>query len=146
MSNLLVQNIKHTNNTTSMAIDTSGQVTIRGEGSATTTNLQQGLSKMWGNHDGADRSEKDSLNVSSTSDIGTGAGSYTFTNNMNNALYCVGLGTLNSFASDDGMHPYGQISSGTFDSSTFRIDVLNYNNTNDGDCLMVWTQVDGDLA
>ena len=40
MSNILVQNIKHTNNT-SMSIDTSGQVTIRG-GSATTTNLQRG--------------------------------------------------------------------------------------------------------
>jgi hypothetical protein len=47
MSNILVQNIKHTNNTTSMAIDTSGQVSIRGEGSATTTNLQQGLAKVW---------------------------------------------------------------------------------------------------
>ena len=51
MSNLLVQNIKHTNNTTSMAIDTSGQVTIRGESSATTTKLQQGLAKAWLNVD-----------------------------------------------------------------------------------------------
>ena len=47
MSNLLVQNIKHTNNTTSMTVDSSGQVTIRGENSATTTNLQQGLCKSW---------------------------------------------------------------------------------------------------
>ena len=45
MSNLLVQNIKHTNNTTSMAIDTSGHdSSVRGEGSATNySTLQQGL-------------------------------------------------------------------------------------------------------
>ena len=52
MSNLLVQNIKHTNNTTSMSIDTSGQISVRGESSATTTSLQQGLVKCWAKFDG----------------------------------------------------------------------------------------------
>jgi len=72
MSNLLVQNIKHTNNTTSMAIDTSGQVTIRGEGSATTTNLQQGLAKAWVNYNQSTPATVDSFSISSVTDSTTG--------------------------------------------------------------------------
>ena len=84
MSNLLVQNIKHTNNTTSMAIDTSGQVSIRGEGSATTMNLQQGLCKAWveGNDDAT---FSKSFNISSGSDDGTGDYSYNFTSSLGSA-------------------------------------------------------------
>ena len=94
MSNLLVQNIKHTNNTTSMAIDTSGQVTIRGESSATTTNLQQGLTKMWCRYNGAgaDSSENmtsvnDSFNVASLVDNATGKTTVNITNDMANDDY-----------------------------------------------------------
>ena len=94
MSNLLVQNIKHTNNTTSMAIDTSGQVTIRGESSATTTNLQQGLAKMWCRYNGAgaDSSENltsvnDSFNVASLVDDVEGKQIVNITNDMANANY-----------------------------------------------------------
>jgi hypothetical protein len=160
MSNLLVQNIKHTNGTTSMVVDSSGHVatdtikgnstagsiSVVGEGGSTTTNLQQGLAKAWGNHSGVNRNANDSLNIASTSDAGTGAGTYTFTNNMNGADYSVPLGALYNSSDGDGMHPYGQINSGTFSSSTFRVDVLNYDDTNDGDCNMVWTSVHGDLA
>ena len=83
MSNLLVQNIKHTNNTTSMAIDTSGQVTIRGESSATTTNLQQGLAKCWFVFDATGTpSIDDSFNASSLDDDGTGQFGIHYTNNF----------------------------------------------------------------
>jgi len=92
MSNLLVQNIKHTNNTTSMAIDTSGQVTIRGEGSATTTNLQQGLCKTWCDYnaeaDGTgNMSLADSFNVASLTDNGTGDYTFAHTNDMASGNY-----------------------------------------------------------
>ena len=88
MSNLLVQNIKHTNNTTSMTVDSSGQVTIRGENSATTTNLQQGLCKSWILIDGTGTMEnKDSHNVSGIVDNGTGDYSKTMTNPMNSIFY-----------------------------------------------------------
>ena len=98
MSNILVQNIKHTNNTTSMAIDTSGQVTIRGEGSATPTNLQQGLAKVWINFEGDGTiAESDSLNVSGLTDRGTGEYTITIANDMANATYSVtGSGTHDS--------------------------------------------------
>ena len=82
MSNLLVQNIKHTNNTTSMAIDTSGQVTIRGEGSATTTNLQQGLCKVFYRIATSNSNTiEETFNVSGFTDNGTGDVSITHTNN-----------------------------------------------------------------
>ena len=88
MSNLLVQNIKHTNNTTSMTVDSSGQVTIRGEGSATTTNLQQGLTKAWVNLNGTGTAAiSDSFNISGLTDDGTGSYTVSFTNDMGNALY-----------------------------------------------------------
>ena len=88
MSNLLVQNIKHTNNTTSMAIDTSGQVTIRGESSATTTNLQQGLCKAWVNYTGISTTAKrDSFNISTLTDISTGRTTLPFTSPMANDDY-----------------------------------------------------------
>ena len=98
MSNLLVQNIKHTNNTTSMAIDTSGQVTIRGEGSATTTNLQQGLAKAWMhlNQTGT-IALRDSFNISGVVDNGTAICTPSFTNNYASIGFtCCGAGGASS--------------------------------------------------
>ena len=69
-----------------MAIDTSGQVTIRGEGSATTTNLQQGLTKVWVSATST-TANQDSFNRSGGTDNGTGNYTHTFTNNMGNATY-----------------------------------------------------------
>ena len=86
MSNILVQNIKHTNNTTSMSIDTSGQVSVRGESSATTTNLQQGLAKVWCQYNSADALQ-DSFNVTSLTDNATGKTTVTIANDMANDDY-----------------------------------------------------------
>ena len=103
MSNLLVQNIKHTNNTQSIAVDTSGNVTasgtmavdtikgnasagsmtIVGEGGSNTTNLQQGLAKVWFHFDGSGTASiSDSFNVSSLDDDGTGQYGLHYTNNL----------------------------------------------------------------
>ena len=88
MSNLLVQNIKHNNNTTSMSIDTSGQVSVRGEGSATTTNLQQGLAKQWTQIKMNDTwALNDSFNCSSSEDSGTGYSKVNFPNSFSNVYY-----------------------------------------------------------
>ena len=86
MSNLLVQNIKHTNNTTSMTVDSSGQVSVRGESSATTTNLQQGLAKVWCQYNSADALQ-DSFNVTSLTDNATGKTTVTIANDMANDDY-----------------------------------------------------------
>ena len=64
---------------------TAGSVTVQGEGS-TTTNLQQGLNKVWFTL-GMDAVQDDSFNCSSVDDDGTGDFGIHFTNAFNNALY-----------------------------------------------------------
>ena len=64
---------------------TAGSVTVQGEGSAT-TNLQQGLNKVWFTL-GMDAVQDDSFNCSSVDDDGTGDFGIHFTNAFNNALY-----------------------------------------------------------
>jgi len=52
---------------------TAGSITIVGEGNSTTTNLQNGLAKMWANFDpNTSNTIVNSLNVASLSDNGTG--------------------------------------------------------------------------
>ena len=136
MSNLLVQNIKHTNNTTSMAIDTSGQVTIRGEGSATTTNLQQGLAKGWAYFDMASSfTTYDTFNVSSISDSGAGDGRANLTNVMTSATRrCMSATSGASHAVDGGES-----------ASQIQMVIRNNSHTNADDTrnsVLVW----GDLA
>ena len=63
----------------------AGSVTVQGEGTAT-TNLQQGLNKVWFTL-GMDAVQDDSFNCSSVDDDGTGDFGIHFTNAFNNALY-----------------------------------------------------------
>ena len=51
-------------------VTTAGSIDVTGEGNSTTTNLQQGLCKMWINFD-PDTIE-DSFNVASHTDVATG--------------------------------------------------------------------------
>ena len=62
-------------------------ITVRGEGTATTS-LQQGLAKSWWQITGVSTASlNDSLNVSSFEDKGTGHYMPTYTNPMNNTTY-----------------------------------------------------------
>ena len=68
-------------------IDTAGSITIQGEGAAT-TNLQQGLAKIWSCVTQAGTTSfDDSFNCSGITDEATGRFTLAFSNNMNNALY-----------------------------------------------------------
>ena len=86
--------IQHQNSTSAATVDASGNLTIKtgtttvqGEGTAT-TNLQQGLAKMWVHFDGNTGNDiRDSLNISSVADNATGRYTYTYANNMNNFYY-----------------------------------------------------------
>jgi hypothetical protein len=96
MSNLLVQNIKHTNNTTAQTIDTSGRTTVsimnndstyRSDGGAVTQNMVQGVAKSWVYFKGSDTfGIQDSFNTASATD--NNQGDYTTTR-------------TNAFANDD---------------------------------------------
>ena len=91
MSNLLVQNIKHTNNTTAITVDSSAQMTVKSDGGATTTSLQQGLSKAWVHFNKqSDPEKQDGFNISSLNDTNTGKTTVNVTNNFSNNDYaCV---------------------------------------------------------
>ena len=65
----------------------AGSIVVTGEGGSTTTNLQQGLCKSWVDLDGGGTID-DSLNVSGSTDNGTGNYTFNFSSNMGNVNYC----------------------------------------------------------
>ena len=67
-------------------IDTAGSITVQGEGT-NTTNLQQGLAKVWSCVEQGTTAFDDSFNCSGITDVATGRFTLAFSNNMNNALY-----------------------------------------------------------
>ena len=98
-------------------------ITIQGEGSAT-TNLQQGLVKVWLHYDQKGDSGStqalDSFNVGSITDSAAGQYEVNVTNNFNNAFHateaiCIESGTQALFSSGPESN-----------SSTSMIDMLSY--------------------
>ena len=76
---------------TIMGVATAGSVAVTGEGNSTTTNLQQGLGKVWFHFDGTSTAAvDDSFNVSSLDDDGTAQYGINYTNNMSGSHYAVG--------------------------------------------------------
>ena len=92
-TNIEVTNLKYDSDTTSMIISNTGQVTIQGEGTAT-TNLQQGLAKCHGRFSATQFN--DSFNMSSFTDNSQGNHTLNFNNDMANTNY------TNSYASEGG--------------------------------------------
>ena len=84
-TNIEVTNIKYDSDTTSMIISNAGQVTVQGEGTAT-TNLQQGIAKFWMSMDQG-QTIHDSFNSSGLTDNGTGDYTVSFNNDMANTTY-----------------------------------------------------------
>ena len=76
---------------------TAGSINVRGEGS-NNTNLQQGLAKSWiARLNTGDASFLDSLNVSGTTDSGTGRTTVTFTNDFSSTNFCVVMGNETNY-------------------------------------------------
>ena len=73
-------------------IDTAGSILVTGEGNNVTTNLQQGLIKVWARMDCNTSSAvtlNDSFNVSTVSDTAVGRSIINFSNNMSNTTYAL---------------------------------------------------------
>jgi len=141
MSTIVVETIKHTNDTTLFASDTSGQLTVKGEGTAT-TNLQQGLCKAWVNHNQA--TVHDSFNVGSVTDNSTGDYGLNFTNNMVNIHYSGGGFGVHDGGSYTGIGPqYDHDDPFTTSQATY-----NYQNVAQGviDVEPATVTIVGDLA
>ena len=80
-------------NATRLTMNSTGQTTIVGEGGTNTTSVQQGLAKAYAQFTTVTSSSiRDSSNISSLGDPGTGETNFAFTNNMANVNYTV-LGT-----------------------------------------------------
>ena len=67
-------------------VSTAGSIAVTGEGNSTTTNLQQGLVKVWCYWEDSD-TVRDSFNSSGLTDNGSGDATYSYTNNMANDDY-----------------------------------------------------------
>ena len=85
-------------------VTTAGSISVTGEGNSTTTNLQQGLNKVWINFeaDGSGIPARDSFNVSSTDDDGTGDYGINFTSSFVNNDYAGGMmASMGTFSNND---------------------------------------------
>ena len=73
---------------------TAGSIAVTGEGNSTTTNLQQGLCKNFCNWDMTGTAEiKNSFNITSLTDNGTGDATLTIANDFSNAFPIYGAMT-----------------------------------------------------
>ena len=107
---------------------TAGSISVTGEGNSTTTNLQQGLAKLWSVWDSSNGSSKDSFNSASLTDNATGRWTNNFTNNMGNANWS-GLISANNGTTDvSGAHDYG-FAIVDRATATYSIDIENAINT-----------------
>ena len=71
-------------------VSTAGSIAVTAEGNSTTTNLQQGLTKVWASVDQVGtQGIDDSFNLTSITDEGTGFTLFTFANDMSNVNHAV---------------------------------------------------------
>ena len=73
-------------------VTTAGSISVTGEGNSTTTNLQQGLCKVWAISN-AGAAASDSFNLASTTDNGTGDYTFAISSDMGSANYAHPIGS-----------------------------------------------------
>tara|TARA_R100000697_G_scaffold63399_1_gene76258 strand:+ start:56 stop:454 length:399 start_codon:yes stop_codon:yes gene_type:complete len=132
-----------------MSIDTSGQVSIRGEGSATTTNLQQGLCKAWATFNATGTAAtRDTFNVSGLTDNGTGDFSFAFSSNFETANAYVAGGLVAHSSQSTATYTLRAYSSSTLTTSSARMSMVYNTDSAQGvsDYAYGSTLMHGDLA
>ena len=120
---------------------TAGSITVQGE-NTNTTNLQQGLNKVWMTL-GVDAVQDDSFNCSSVDDDGTGDYGLHFTNAFNNALY-----SSSHMMTTTGLNPRMMIQSPDKAAGAVELRLLNANDgsANEGNITHTEMKICGDLA
>ena len=117
--------------------------------SIATSFIAGGSAKVWCKLSGAAQTINDSLNLSSRTDLGVGQTELTFSSAFGSVHFSKTATADFDTSVDDGLHAYGsdgQSSSATPTTTKTRIDVLEYNSTNDGDCGYICATLHGDLA
>jgi len=125
---------------------TAGSIAVTGEGNSNTTNLQQGLAKAWLNQDGTatDAAARDSFNIGSITDSGSGNYTPAFTTNMGNANWSSQISGNNGTTDVSAAHDYG-FAVVDRAAANFRIDIENASNSQT-DLSLTDTVIFGDLA
>ena len=129
-------------------VTTAGSIVVTGEGNSTTTNLQQGLSKLFAKFQGDDASVNDSFNVSSVDDDATGYNGVNFTNNMAAIHYATHSTTAHNYgASNNGWSSAVASSDGEAGMTTSSVQVSHGNSGgSNADPTAVHVTIDGDLS
>ena len=123
---------------------TAGSISIQGEGSAT-TNLQQGVTKVWFNFSpNLSNTYRDSFNISGVTDNGTGDFTHTFSNNMGNDDFAFTTGSNGN--SIEGVNSYAMY----YDPDTVASSSVTSRHISSGstalDVRYIMGMVAGDLA
>ena len=141
-----ITGISNSSDATFLTVDSSEQAVIKSEGGAATTSVQQGLAKCWVNFDGSasGAAARDSFNIGSTTDNGSGNYTQTFTSAMNNANYSAHAHANNGLTDVSGAHDYG-FSIVDRAAGSFRFDLENPSNSGT-DFSLLDALVLGDLA
>jgi len=115
---------------------TGGSINVLGEGTSVTTNLQQGLTKVFCNFNGESTiAIRDSFNTSSIDDNGTGQFDVNYTNSMASANNCPNI-NADQFMSQFDAEP-----------NATRVNMTIRNSSNSTvDCGFISVNVNGDLA
>ena len=123
-------------------VTTAGSISVTGEGNSTTTNLQQGLAKVWANWNGTGTvAIRDSFNTASITDNGTGDYTTNVSNAMANANYC-----FTALGGDTSGSLSVRIENAS-NRTTTTIDLISYNTSNAAlDIQDVNSLFHGDLA
>ena len=127
-------------------LTTSDTVNTSTEKSINTGFLFNGITKAWINQDGtaSGAAARDSFNIGSITDSGSGNYTNAFSNNMSSANWTGQVSTNNGTTDVSGAHDYGFA---VVDRATgsYRIDIENASNTQT-DMSLTDTIVHGDLA
>ena len=121
--------VSDSSNATFLTVDSSEQAVIKSEGGATTTSVQQGFAKAWVNFTGiTTTAARDSLNLSSFTDRGTGQTTIVYATAMANNDYAGSYYT--SASAGTGIADFNNAFTGAFGINEFRttaqIDVVAY--------------------
>ena len=130
---------------------TAGSIVVTGEGNSTTTNLQQGLAKLWSVWDSSNGSSKDSFNSASLTDNATGRWTNNLTNNMGNVNYTLSGGAAYTEHSSGNTTMYCEHNSSDYGRTTSAVTTESAYDSSSADRTLydyadVTIQVDGDLA
>jgi hypothetical protein len=119
----------------------AGSIVVTGEGGSTTTNLQQGLAKVWCNIN-ASSAVQDSFNIASITDhSGAGENNFNFTNAFGALTY-----VPNGMNSDDGTANRGVNVQGTWTGGNQTTSSVRMNTYSSADPSYFGMTGHGDLA